>query len=122
VIVCASHFSCITNPSPDAFLLWDGIAQRATGWTAEELRGGGFDSWQGQNGSVFFTEFKPALGPTYPSILWVPGALSLSREADHSPPRSGEVMNGGAIPLRLTRLHGMSLNLIKQRGNFSNVF
>jgi hypothetical protein len=43
----------------------------------------------------------PALEPTEPPIQWVPGALSLEvkrqgREADHSPPTSVEVKNGGA--------------------------
>jgi hypothetical protein len=38
----------------------------------------------------------PALGPTQPPIQWVPRALSLGvkrpgREADHSPPSSGDV-------------------------------
>jgi hypothetical protein len=59
---------------------------------------------------VFFTELRPVLGFTYPSMQWVPGALPLRREADHSPPSSGEVMNGGAIPPLLTRLHGVVLN------------
>jgi hypothetical protein len=45
-----------------------------------------------------------ALGPTHSPIQWVPGALSLGvkrpgREADHSPPSSGEVKRmSGAIP------------------------
>jgi hypothetical protein len=38
-----------------------------------------------------------------PLIQWVPGAVSPGakrkvREADHSPPASAEVKNGGAIP------------------------
>jgi hypothetical protein len=44
-----------------------------------------------------------SLGPTQPPIQWVPGAVFLGvkrpdREADHSPPSSAEVKNGGAIP------------------------
>jgi hypothetical protein len=41
-------------------------------------------------------------GPTQPPLRWVPGTLSPGvkrpgREADHSPPSSAEVKNGGAI-------------------------
>jgi hypothetical protein len=41
-------------------------------------------------------------GATQPPIQWVPGAISSGvkrqgREADHSPPSSVEVKNGGAI-------------------------
>jgi hypothetical protein len=43
------------------------------------------------------------VGPTQPSVQWVLGALSpgvkwQGREADHSPPSSAEVNNGGTIP------------------------
>jgi len=42
--------------------------------------------------------FRPALGPTQPSIQWVSGTLSLGvkwpgREADHLPMASAEVDN-----------------------------
>jgi hypothetical protein len=52
---------------------------------------------------LFFTVFRPVLGPTQPPIQWVPGALSPGakrpgREPDHSPPTSAEINNGGAIP------------------------
>jgi hypothetical protein len=45
---------------------------------------------------LFTTASRTALGPTQPSIQWVPGALSLGvkrqwREADHSLPSSAEV-------------------------------
>jgi hypothetical protein len=63
----------------------------------------GFDSRQGQKIVLLLTAYKPALGPIQPPIHWVPGALSpgvkrQGREADHSPPFSAEVKNGGAIP------------------------
>jgi hypothetical protein len=52
---------------------------------------------------LFSTASKPVLGPTQCPIEWVPGPLSpglkrQGREADHSPPSSDEVKNGGAIP------------------------
>jgi hypothetical protein len=56
----------------------------------------GFDSRRGPGIFLFTTAYRTALGPTQPSIQWVPGALSLGlkqprREADHSPPFSAEV-------------------------------
>jgi hypothetical protein len=44
-----------------------------------------------------------ALGATQPSIQWVAGAAPpdikwQEREADHSPPSSVDVKNGGAVP------------------------
>jgi hypothetical protein len=52
---------------------------------------------------------------SHPFIQLVPGAVSLEvkrqgREADHSPPSSAEVKNGGAIPPLPLRLHGVVLN------------
>jgi hypothetical protein len=46
---------------------------------------------------------RPAPGLTQPPSQWLQGALSLGvkrvkSEADHSPPSSAEVKNGGAIP------------------------
>jgi hypothetical protein len=62
---------------------------------------------------LFSTASTPALGPTQPPIQWVPGVLSpgikrQEREADHSPPSSAEVKNGGAIPplLRMSSWRG----------------
>jgi hypothetical protein len=61
-------------------------------------------------------ESRPAPGPTQPPIQWIPRTITLGikiqwiprtitlgikrpgREADHSPPSSAEVKNGGAIP------------------------
>jgi hypothetical protein len=65
----------------------------ATGWTIWVL---GFDARQGLGVFPFTTASRTALGPTQPPVQWVPGALSLGlkrpwREADHSPPFSGEV-------------------------------
>jgi hypothetical protein len=58
---------------------------------------------------------RRALRPTQPPIQWVLGSLlaGLKRpgcEADHSPPSSGEVKNGGAIPPLSIGLHGVMLN------------
>jgi len=48
--------------------------------------------------SSFTIVSRPALGPTWTPVQWVPGALSLEvkqpgHEADHSPPSSAEVKN-----------------------------
>jgi hypothetical protein len=45
---------------------------------------------------------RPALRPTLPHVQWVleaisPGLKRPGREADHSPPSSAEVKNGGVI-------------------------
>jgi hypothetical protein len=45
----------------------------------------------------------PALGPTRPPIQWVPEAvfpvvMLPGYEADHSPPTSVDIKNGGAVP------------------------
>jgi hypothetical protein len=68
------------------------------------LRAGrsGFDSWQRQD-IFLFTLSTPTLESTQPPIPWVHGALSPEvklpeLEADHSPPSSAEVKNGGAVP------------------------
>jgi hypothetical protein len=63
-----------------------------------------------------FPEFIPTL--RYPPSLlikWVSGALSpgvkqQELEADHSPPSSVEVKEGGAIPALPICLHGIVLN------------
>jgi hypothetical protein len=52
---------------------------------------------------LFSKMSRPALGPTQPHIQWVtksvyPGVKRPAREADHSPPPTGEVKNGGAVP------------------------
>jgi hypothetical protein len=52
---------------------------------------------------LFFIVFRQALGPTQPPIQWVPwvippGVERPGREADHSPPSSAEVNNGGVTP------------------------
>jgi hypothetical protein len=57
-----------------------------------------FDFRKGQE--IFL--FSTALGPNQPPIQCVQGALSPGvkrpeRDADHSPPSSAEVKNGGAI-------------------------
>jgi hypothetical protein len=52
---------------------------------------------------IFSTTSRPALGPTQIPTKLIPRAISpgvkyLGREADHSPPPSGEVKKCGAIP------------------------
>jgi hypothetical protein len=52
-----------------------------------------------------------------PPIYWVQGAISQGvkrpgRQADHSPPSSAEVKNGGAIPPLPPCLHGIVLNYL----------
>jgi hypothetical protein len=70
-----------------------------------------FDS--GRSKIVLFSiRSRPALGATQPLVQWVPGAASpeVKRqgcEADHSPPSSAEVKNGGAIPSLPIYLHGV---------------
>jgi hypothetical protein len=67
----------------------------ATGYGLDGPRGRNLSSGKGK---VFLlsTSSRPVLGPTQPSIQWVPGALSPGvkrpgHEADHSPPTSVEV-------------------------------
>jgi hypothetical protein len=56
----------------------------------------GFNSLQGQEIFLYSITPGPAVGPT--AIQWVPGVNRPGCEADHSPPSSVEVKNGGAIP------------------------
>jgi hypothetical protein len=62
----------------------------------------GFDSRHGKI-FPFSTASRPAVGPSQPPIQWVqravyPGVKRPACEADHSPPSSADVRNGGAIP------------------------
>jgi hypothetical protein len=64
--------------------------------------GYGLDSWRTRDFSVLI-DSRQALGPSQPLIHRVPGVLSLGLkqqgpEADHSPPSSVEVLNGGTMP------------------------
>jgi hypothetical protein len=58
----------------------------------------GFDSRQGQEIFLFITASRPVLGSTQPPIQWVPVINRPGCEADHSPPSSAEVKNGGVMP------------------------
>jgi hypothetical protein len=91
-----------TNPSPNAFLLGDGIAQWATDWLAEEL---GVRFLAGARRVCLLHKVQTGSGSHLPFYPMGAGG----READNSPQSSGEVMNGGAIPPLLTRLHGVVL-------------
>jgi hypothetical protein len=57
-----------------------------------------------------FTESRPVPRPTQPPIKWLLGAKRPGREADHSPPPSAEVKNGGAAPPFPIHFHGVVLN------------
>jgi hypothetical protein len=64
---------------------------------------------------LFFTAYRPALGPIQPPIQWVLGAPSPvvnrpGREADHSPPSIAEAKNDGSIALPPMYLRGVVLN------------
>jgi hypothetical protein len=78
-----------------------------------------FSAWQD---FLFFAASIPALRLNHPPIQWVPWAISpgLKKpgcEADHSPPSSAEVKNGGAIPPLPCMTSWHSAYLIKHRDN-----
>jgi hypothetical protein len=73
----------------------------AMGWTIGVL---GFYFRRGLGTFLFTTASRTALGPTQPPVQWVPRALSLRREADHSPQSSAEAKES---PIRL---HGVVLS------------
>jgi hypothetical protein len=66
--------------------------------------------------SFFSSESRPGLGPTQPSIQWLPGAVTPGlkqpeREVDHSPPFSAEVKKAWSYTSTAQiRLHGVVLN------------
>jgi hypothetical protein len=81
---------------PYLFVLGVGIA------TGYEVDG---QSSKSGGGTIFSFPQRPDRLRDPPSLLsqWVPGAISpwvklLGHEADHSPPSSAEVKNGGAVP------------------------
>jgi hypothetical protein len=57
---------------------------------ADRLRDQSSSPGRGKN-FLYSTASGPALGPTQPSIQWVPGVKRPGREADHSPPTNAEV-------------------------------
>jgi hypothetical protein len=76
----------------------------------------GFESRHGLGVFLFTTTSRPALGPTQPPIIWVPGTHSLGvnrtgHEADHSIPSSAEVKYVWIYTSTPTiRLHGVVLS------------
>jgi hypothetical protein len=63
----------------------------------------GFDFRQGHQIYLNSTVSRPALRPTQPPTQWASWALSLGlkwsrSEANHLPPSSAEVKNGGVVP------------------------
>jgi hypothetical protein len=64
--------------------------------------GNGFDSWWGQESSLFNMVSRPTAGPTKPSIQWLlgvysPGVMQQGHDVNNSPPSSVEVKNGGTV-------------------------
>jgi hypothetical protein len=89
----------VTDLHNNSSSVWVGIShsvqRQATGWR--------FDLLKGSEIFLYFTGSRPALGPTQPPMQWIRGASSSGvkwpvRAADHSPPSSIEMKNGGAIP------------------------
>jgi hypothetical protein len=61
-----------------------------------------FDSRKGQEIFLLSKASRPGLGPTQPTIKWLPGVLFLGvkrqeREADPSPPSGVDVKNGRSL-------------------------
>jgi hypothetical protein len=75
----------------------------------------GFDSRQCKI-FLFTTASRPTLGPTQPPSL---GVKWQGCEAEHSPPSSGEVKKGAAIPSLPHTSSWHSAQLIKYRDNFA---
>jgi hypothetical protein len=89
---------------------WDRSVSIATGYRLDDQ-----DSIPSRGKIFLFMTFRLGLKPTQPPVQWVPGAVSLRvkrqmRQADHSPPASVEVKNGGAIPPLPIRHNGVVLN------------
>jgi hypothetical protein len=90
------------------------------------LRGDNYIFLYSQGIFLFSTASRPALGPTQPTIQWVPGAISLGVkrpgcEADHSPPSSAEVKNAWSYT-STPQYAFMTWCLVKHRDNFTLLY
>jgi hypothetical protein len=83
----------LQNWSLRQYLLDDDTKER--GQISRYTDGRDFIPSRGWRLFLFSTEFRPALEPTQPLSR---GVQRPGREADHSPPSSAEVKNGGAVP------------------------
>jgi hypothetical protein len=91
-----------------------GIATDWSAWGSIPARGEIF---------LFSIEFRPVVRPAKPPIQFVPGALSpwvkrQGREADHSPPSSTKIKNGGVIHSVPNTSSWCGALLIKHKENY----
>jgi hypothetical protein len=74
------------------------------------------DSRQGIEIFLFAMAFRTTLGPTQPTIQWVPGVKRPGREADHAAPSSAMVKNACSYASTYPYVF-ITWYLVKPRGN-----